>query len=104
MLFYNPTINRQVVSSSEAGNNTATYHARELCAYGPAPRNYYIEPKYNPRLCVLYADHSIDNTVRTTSKGASYNHPLSPEGLKKSPNPNILLEFTDTRPGFPGFF
>ncbi|KAI4692872.1 uncharacterized protein J4E88_001242 [Alternaria novae-zelandiae] len=106
---YNPTINRQLKGVSVSGSQLAATHARHICDHGPVPRNYYVERKaLGDRIDVFYADHSIDDTIvarghKTNPKG-SYNHPLSPAGLKENPNANIFKEFTDTRPSVPGFF
>jgi hypothetical protein len=103
---YNPTLNPQDVGSTFSNNAPATEHTKDYCAYGPPPRNYFVRRGYriNKQVNnVLYADHTIDKTAMTISTGGSFNHPFSPAGFKAQPRPNILPEFADTRPRYPGF-
>jgi hypothetical protein len=103
---YNPSTNPQDKGNVDVGNKTAAEHAKEYCAYGPPPRNYFVRRGYKSaksNISLFYADHTIDNTTIGVSTGGSCDHPFSPAGFKAQPHPKILPEFTDTRPRYPGF-
>lgn len=71
--------------------------------FGPPPSNYFTKYTENGKgMC--YADHSVDNTVRTFKKGAIMTHPCSDNALMQSPIPNVLPERAFYRQSTPGYF
>jgi hypothetical protein len=75
--------------------------------YGPPSPNYWqtlhvYSTKAKGKM--VYADHSVQDTIRTKKDGDSNFHPCSPEGLSADPPPNFLPELKFHRTKAVGFF
>jgi hypothetical protein len=52
---------------------------------------------------MVYADHSVQDTIKTKKDGGSHFHPCSPEGLSANPPLNFFQNSSSTARKLPGF-
>jgi hypothetical protein len=94
------------LGTNNTDNTFAALHVKHYQNFGPPPRNYYAA-RYDHEMqgvMMFYADHSVDDSVKTKANGGSWDHPCSPAGLKAIPPPTFLPEFVVNRQSSPGFF